>query len=192
MKPEIDNSPIDLPECTLCPRNCRVRRSGGDFGYCRAGMDFNIAAICTHRGEEPVLSGKSGICNIFFTHCNLQCIFCQNHQISRNDISHAEYRRELKQVIEEVEKILESSVTAVGFVSPSHCIRQMTEIIHFLRQRGRKPIFVMNTNAYDKSETLKTLEEEIERLGFQNGWVQEPESAGHYLPDFHRPGIFPE
>lgn len=151
-----------IKECTLCPRNCRAKRFAGELGYCQTGMDFNIASICIHHGEEPVISGKYGICNIFFTHCNLQCLFCQNYQISRNGIDHPEYQMELKEVLKQIEKILDNGIQSVGFVSPSHCIPQMKDIIRALKERGRKPIFVMNTNAYDKKEIIISLKESID------------------------------
>ena len=74
----------ELRACRICPRNCNADRFSNKPGYCKAGASFSISSICIHRGEEPVISGDKGICNIFFTNCNLQCIYCQNHQISCN------------------------------------------------------------------------------------------------------------
>ena len=76
-----------LSECTLCPRECRVNRFEGSGGFCRSDAGLNISSICIHRGEEPAISGPSGICNIFFSGCNLKCIYCQNNEISRNGAS---------------------------------------------------------------------------------------------------------
>ena len=72
-----------LSYCTLCPRECGVNRFDGGTGYCGMDAGMNIASICIHRGEEPAISGPYGICNIFFEGCNLRCIYCQNHDISR-------------------------------------------------------------------------------------------------------------
>ncbi|MBP5645158.1 MAG: hypothetical protein J6W95_04445 [Bacteroidales bacterium] len=69
-------------KCTLCPRGCGVDRAVVQ-GFCRAGREPEIAAVCAHRGEEPPISGRRGICNVFFAHCNLQCVYCQNWQITR-------------------------------------------------------------------------------------------------------------
>ncbi|MBT4513149.1 MAG: radical SAM protein, partial [Chloroflexi bacterium] len=111
-----------------------------------------------HKGEEPVISGADGICNIFFTHCNMQCAFCQNYQISRNNRHAPDHEIGLEDVVTQVENILDTGVNAVGFVSPSHCIPQMEVIIRALESKGRKPVYVFNTNAYDKKETIESLD----------------------------------
>ena len=154
-------APVSQP-CTLCPRRCRADRSAGQFGYCRTGTGFGIGAICVHRGEEPPISGPHGIANVFFTHCNMQCLYCQNHQISRNQGPIIEHALTLDDVVRRIEAALDRGVGAVGFVSPSHCIPQMRAIIGALESRRPKPAFVMNTNAYDTVETLASLEGKID------------------------------
>ena len=72
----------ELSACRICPRECNADRFSSKLGYCKADASFSVSSIFIHKGEEPVISGDKGICNIFFTHCNLQCIYCQNHQIS--------------------------------------------------------------------------------------------------------------
>lgn len=151
-----------LHDCTLCPRECHANRSTRKLGYCQSGMDYGIGSICLHRGEEPIISGKDGICNVFFTRCNMQCRFCQNYQISRNTGTIHEQRLTLDEVIDQIERILDRGATAVGFVSPSHFIPQMMAIIASLIKRGRKATFVMNTNAYDKVKTLAMFEGAID------------------------------
>ncbi|MCK4394368.1 radical SAM protein [Candidatus Bipolaricaulota bacterium] len=146
-----------LHDCTLCPRVCHADRSTSELGYCQSGVGYSIGSICLHHGEEPILSGKNGICNVFFTRCNMQCRFCQNYQISRNNGPIHEQRLTLAGVVDQIERILDRGATSVGFVSPSHFIPQMMAIIASLEQRGRKATFVMNTNAYDKVETLAML-----------------------------------
>lgn len=148
--------------CLICPRACPVDRAGGELGYCRTGDDFAVAAICLHRGEEPPVSGTAGICNVFFAHCNLQCLYCQNYQISRNRSGLIPGLQSLKETVTEIETILDRGALAVGFVSPSHQIPRMREIIRELRDRGRNPAMVMNTNCYDRAETIAELEGEID------------------------------
>ncbi|MGD9948772.1 MAG: radical SAM protein [Desulfobulbus sp.] len=157
-----------LGACTLCPRQCGVDRIGGGRGYCRIGDGLAIASITPHRGEEPVLSGTRGICNVFFGHCNLCCLYCQNVQISRNEIvvKHGDWT--LAQVVDQITAILDTGVDRLGFVSPSHMVLQMVAIIQALHQRGYHPVVVYNSNGYDKVETLRGLEE----------WVDV------YLPDY--------
>jgi putative pyruvate formate lyase activating enzyme len=158
----------DLESCRLCPRNCGKNRLAGDLGTCKAGAGFEIASISVHTGEEPVISGKKGICNVFFSHCNMQCIFCQNYQISGKDCSIKTPERTLYEVVKNIKKILDTGIENLGFVSPSHMVPQMKTIIRALQEDGYFPYIVYNTNAYDKVETLKSLEE----------WVDV------YLPDF--------
>ncbi len=161
--------PLDkLHDCDLCPRECHDDRFTEKLGYCKSDASFNISSICIHKGEEPAISGENGICNIFFTHCNLQCIYCQNYQISDNNISVKLTGIELDVVIRQVTEILDSGINRVGFVSPSHFIPQVKIIIRCIQSLGYKPVWVFNTNGYDKPETLRSLEGMIDV----------------YLPDF--------
>ncbi len=151
-----------LKHCLICPRQCGADRFSEKLGYCQSNASFNIGSICLHRGEEPVIGGESGICNVFFTRCNLQCVYCQNFQISRNHGKIIEHRLELPEIIRNIVRILESGCNTLGFVSPSHHILQMKAIIHALHEIGKNPIIVMNTNAYDRVETLKELEDWVD------------------------------
>jgi len=155
-------------ECRLCPRDCGVNRLLGEEGYCRSDASFTISSICNHMGEEPTISGDRGICNIFFTNCNLQCVFCQNYQISRNTPDYSEYRMDFRRVLLAIADVLRSGMNIIGFVSPGHVIPQVRMIIRALRDLGLDPVFVYNSNGYDKAETLRSLEGMIDV----------------YLPDF--------
>jgi putative pyruvate formate lyase activating enzyme len=146
-----------LSHCTLCPRDCGVNRFEGGTGYCGADAGMNIASICIHRGEEPPISGPEGICNIFFSGCNLHCIYCQNHEISRPDAECGKGSVNYNAALDAIGAILSKGIKAVGFVSPSHVIPQVKAIIRGLNKRGLYPITVYNTNSYDKKETLRSL-----------------------------------
>jgi len=152
--------------CERCPRECRADRADPATGYCRSGAGYEIASICLHRGEEPVISGGRGICNVFFSHCNLQCVYCQNFQISRNDAPAR--RMSLDEAVSAVARLLDEGAGAVGFVSPSHMIAQMRSIVESLRAKGYDPTIVMNTNAYDKAGVIESLADIVDV----------------YLPDF--------
>ncbi len=147
-----------LSNCVLCPRGCGADRFSDRLGYCRTGAGFDIGSICVHKGEEPVISGSAGICNVFFSRCNLQCVYCQNYQISRNQGEIISYPLDLMQVTEKIISIMDTGIDMLGFVSPSHCIMQMKTVIAALHELGRHPAVVMNTNAYDRAETLRELE----------------------------------
>jgi len=119
----------ELRSCNICPRMCNADRFSDRKGYCNAGTEFSISSICIHRGEEPVISGSKGICNVFFTNCNLQCVYCQNHQISFNDNPFAAKRYTLQEVLTEIITCLDAGCEAVGFVSPSHFVPQIKVIV---------------------------------------------------------------
>lgn len=147
-----------LQRCTLCPRDCRVNRLEGERGYCGMDAGLNIASVCLHMGEEPVISGESGICNIFFRGCNLHCIFCQNHEISQPCFTVNKSETELNDVLNQIVRILSEGVNTVGFVSPSHMVPQVKTIINGINTLGYNPVIVYNTNSYDKATTLRSLE----------------------------------
>ncbi len=148
----------ELRNCRFCPRNCNADRLSGKTGYCNSDAGFHISSICNHKGEEPAISGRFGICNVFFSHCNMKCLFCQNHQISQNDRSVVSFRMELDEILERIISILDSGVEAVGFVSPSHFVPHVKIIVQSLNHLGRKPIIIYNTNGYDNLSSIRQLE----------------------------------
>lgn len=132
-----------------------------------------------HHGEEPVFGGEHGICNLFFVHCNLQCIYCQNYEISRNRGRIVGYDLSLEEIVSRIEEILSRGVSHVGFVSPSHMIPQTRAIISALRRRGHAPTFVFNTGGYDRVDTLRGLADEID-VYLPDLKYMDPELAGRY------------
>lgn len=174
-----------LARCTLCPRQCGVDRLVGPTGFCRIDDGLAIAAITRHRGEEPVLCGERGICNVFFGHCNLRCRFCQNVQISRNHTPIKGANWSLAQVVEQIIAILETGINHLGFVSPSHMVVQMVAIIEALHSRGRHPIVVYNSNGYDRVATLRALEGLVD-VYLPDFKYSDTTLAGHYsaAPDY--------
>jgi len=147
-----------LSKCTLCPRECGADRFAGGDGYCRTDAGLNISSICIHRGEEPAISGPSGICNIFFSGCNLNCIYCQNHEISRKGSGRRIHEDNLESVLDSIEEILLKGIKSVGFVSPSHMIPQVKAIIYGIKSRNLNPVMVFNTSSYDEVETIRSLD----------------------------------
>ena len=147
-----------LQNCSLCPRECRVNRFSDSLGYCGTGSGFEIASVVVHKGEEPLIGGEEGICNIFFTGCNLRCLFCQNHQISRPQSFSSSRKMIFKEVLDLIETILSKGINRVGFVSPSHVVPQLKAIIRGLNQRGLNPVTVYNSNGYEKQSVLRSLD----------------------------------
>ena len=151
-----------LASCNICPRNCNINRLNGEIGVCGSNAGFNISSITIHYGEEPAINGKNGICNVFFSRCNLSCIYCQNYQISCNRGEVNEHEMQLAEVVDSIVEKLNQGCHAVGFVSPSHFIPHVKAIIESLRLLGHNPVFVYNTNGYDKVEEIKALEDYID------------------------------
>lgn len=148
----------EFQECRLCPRYCKVDRTRGETGQCGSDAGLRIGSICMHRGEEPVVSGKKGICNVFFSSCSLQCLYCQNYQISnRKPLSHSSYYT-IRAAVDEIVSCLEQGAEAVGFVTPTHLSPWVRAMVEELHRRGHEPVIVYNTSGYENVEVLKGLE----------------------------------
>ncbi len=142
--------------CRLCPRQCGVNRHQQPAGFCQSDDQIRLGAVCVHHGEEPVF-GEQGIVNVFFTHCNLRCSFCQNYQISHGPHPAVEYILTLEETVQAIEKELTPQRQIVGFVSPTHMWPAMVAIIRVLRQRHPRLVTVMNSNGYDQVAMLQAV-----------------------------------
>jgi putative pyruvate formate lyase activating enzyme len=121
---------------------------------------IHISSIVLHRGEEPPISGEKGIVNVFFPSCNMQCVYCQNWEISCRGTEGTVMS--LDEVCDAIIELLPSSENNLGFVSPTHFTLQMVNIVEELRLRGHNPTIIYNTNGYDLPETLRTLEDIVD------------------------------
>lgn len=143
-------------KCNICPRACEADRVVS-LGFCHAGTLPEVASICVHKGEEPPICGEKGICNVFFAHCNLQCIYCQNHDISRGQLaaSNAPSYVGVDAIVDRIAEVLQQTENIVGFVSPTHYAVHIPTIVEALHSRGLFPTTVYNTGGYDSVETLR-------------------------------------
>jgi putative pyruvate formate lyase activating enzyme len=141
--------------CRLCPRKCGVNRIKGERGYCGAGPKPTVAAILSHFGEEPPLVGRGGAGTVFFSRCNLRCVYCQNHQISQGTIGSVVSPESLGQ---QILALQEKGCSTVEPVSPSHHLPALLEALALAVDAGLSLPIVYNTNAYESSETLELLE----------------------------------
>lgn len=144
-----------MKPCNLCPRQCNVDRSKTP-GWCKLDDRIHISSIVIHRGEEPPISGEKGIVNVFFPSCNMQCIYCQNRDISCRVTQGTVMSRD--EVCDVIIDLLPLSENNLGFVSPTHCVLQMISIVEELGKRGHNPTIIYNTNGYDLPETIRSLE----------------------------------
>ena len=140
--------------CQKCPRHCMPPHR-----FC--GADSSIpeaASVYAHTGEEPPLSGHKGISNIFFAHCNLQCLFCQNHEISRSHVSAGNIKlRGVEAIVDSTASMLSQTENIVGLVSATQYSDLIPVIVEALHDRGLYPTIVYNSNGYESIEVLRRI-----------------------------------
>ncbi len=144
-----------LKACLLCPRECGVDRSVGQTGYCRTGVRAVVSSYSPHFGEEDPLVGSRGSGTIFFTHCNLLCLFCQNYEISHLGEGREVRADELARIMLSLQEI---GCHNINFVSPSHVVAQILAALPSAIAGGLKVPLVYNTGGYDSVKTLQLLD----------------------------------
>lgn len=140
-------------ECEICPRRCKVDRKN-QLGFCRAGKKIKIALVSLHKWEEPCLVGKNGAGTIFFSYCNLKCVYCQNYLISHEGFGIEVEIERLAEIFIEQEA---RGAANIELVTPTHYTKQICEAIDIAKRRGLKLPVVWNSNAYENPETLELL-----------------------------------
>ncbi len=149
-----DSLTEDLKDCRLCPRNCGVNRSKGEEGFCKTGRWAVVSSSDLHFGEEPPLVGRGGSGTIFFSRCNLGCIYCQNYSISHL----GEGRKvEAEELASSMISLQNRGAHNINFVTPSHVVPQITEALIIAVENGLRLPLVYNTGGYDKVSTLKEI-----------------------------------
>lgn len=144
-----------LKSCTLCPRNCKVDRLTGETGICKTDEKAYVSSFNAHFGEEDPLVGTHGSGTIFFTHCNLLCIFCQNYDISH--LGHGEETSN-EQLASIMLHLQNNGCHNINFVTPSHVVPQILCAVDIAIHEGLSVPLVYNTGGYDSVQTLKLLE----------------------------------
>lgn len=147
--------------CNACPRGCNVDREVS-LGYCKSPEKFKLARASLHYWEEPCISGKNGSGAIFFSGCNLGCVFCQNYEISHGckgvEVSD-------DKLIDIMKRLVDEGANNINFVNPTHYSLQLLRVL----EKYKPPVpIVYNTSGYDSVETLKMLDGAVDI----------------YLPDF--------
>jgi putative pyruvate formate lyase activating enzyme len=146
-----------LASCECCPRKCHVNRLDGKVGDCRIPADSRVSHTGLHFGEEPPISGTRGSGAIFFTGCNLRCVFCQNYQISQEfERSHSRTLT-TDELASKMLRLQEKGAHNINFVSPSHMIFQMADAIVAAKKTGLVIPVVYNSNGYDSVDALRQI-----------------------------------
>lgn len=142
-------------KCTLCPRECKVNRNKKELGYCKASNKIKIGGYHLHMWEEPILSSQSGSGTIFFSYCNLRCIFCQNYDISHNFIGEEITIDRFSDICLELEKMGASNI---NLVTPTHYIPLIRDGLILAKEKGLSIPIVYNTSGYESVSSLKLLD----------------------------------
>ena len=144
-----------MEKCSLCPRNCGVNRIKGEKGACRTAKDFKVASVNLHYGEEPPVSGEKGSGTIFFTNCNLACVFCQNFPISQlgngNSIT-------TEQLADKMIDLQNKGANNINLVTPTHVYPMAAETIFIAKQKGLTIPVLSNCGGYESKQVLELME----------------------------------
>ena len=141
--------------CEICPRKCHINRLKGEQGYCKLGYLPQVSAFHPHFGEESVLVGRFGSGTIFFTSCNLACVYCQNYEISQLRMGKEVSFEELAKMMIDLQN---RGCHNINLVSPTSHLPAIVKSLALAIDMGLKLPLVYNTNAYDSVKVLKLLD----------------------------------
>ena len=154
-----------LETCNLCIRQCAVNRNKGQLGFCKSTSIIKVARAALHFWEEPCISGKNGSGTVFFSNCNMRCVFCQNSNISYEGLGKEINIERLSEIFLELQF---KGANNINLVTPTHFVPQIIKALDIAKLKGLKLPIIYNTNGYDSLETIKLL----------SGYIDV------YLPDF--------
>jgi len=143
-----------LSSCDICPRNCKVNRLKGEKGYCGADKDMVVYSAFLHHGEEPGISGWEGSGTIFFSGCNLKCIYCQNYKFSHSVTGKRISEVDLAKIMLNLQK---EGAHNINLVTPTHFLPQILGTLTIAFEDGLNIPIVYNTSGYEKEEVIKRL-----------------------------------
>ena len=143
-----------LYKCEICPHKCKVNRNNNEIGRCKSKDTVKIGLYSTHNFEEPCISGKNGSGTVFFSNCNMNCVYCQNYEISQlgkgKEIS-------IENLAEIFLRQQENNVENINLVTPTSYTYQIIEAIKIAKKNGLKLPIIYNTNGYENVNTIKDL-----------------------------------
>jgi putative pyruvate formate lyase activating enzyme len=148
-----------LQICHLCPRRCEVNRPAGETGYCGAGKEMVVYTAFLHHGEEPGISGERGSGTIFFSGCNLKCVYCQNYRFSHTlegtNVSSDDLARIML-------RLQEKGAENINLVTPTHFLPWIMDGLGRAFRQGLALPIVYNTSGYETATTVKLLEDAVD------------------------------
>lgn len=146
---------MNLSKCDICPRKCGVNREKGELGFCKMKDKIKIARYSLHYWEEPIIFGETGSGTIFFSGCNLKCIFCQNYKISSENMGKEISVERLKEICLELQNM---GANNINLVTGTHFLPLIKEALILAKKEGLTIPIVYNTSSYENVESLKEME----------------------------------
>ena len=144
-----------LANCKVCPRDCEVNRLNNEHSVCKTGRKARVGSYAPHYGEEACLRGTNGSGTIFFSLCNLKCVFCQNYDISQDGEGIEVSPEDLAAMMLDLQN---RGCHNINFVTPEHVVPQILEALPLAVQMGLRLPLVYNTGAYDSMESMRMME----------------------------------
>ena len=155
LAPRIEEAYATFEECRLCPRECGVNRLNGEKGFCRATSKLMLYSAHPHFGEEVSLVGRNGSGTIFFSNCNLRCVFCQNWPIAHEGRGKEISDEDLANVMLNLQEI---GCHNINLVTPTHVMPNILNATRIACKKGLSIPLVYNTSGYERDEMLKILD----------------------------------
>jgi len=144
-----------LTSCEICPRRCKVNRLKDELGFCKTGLKAKVCSFMSHHGEEPPISGSKGSGTIFFTNCNMACVYCQNYEFSQLGQGREIQVQEIAEFMLELQGM---GCHNINFVTPTHVMPQILKSLVIAIEKGLNVPLVYNTGGYELPEILKLLD----------------------------------
>ena len=165
-----------LADCTLCPRDCHIDRLANKFAVCKSGRYAVVGSHFPHFGEENCLRGWNGSGTIFFSWCNLRCVFCQNYDISWKGSGQGTRPEDLAAMML---RLQEQGCHNINFVTPEHVVAQILEALPLAIEGGLRLPLVYNTSAYDSLHSIELMDGLVD-IYMPDFKFWDPEMARHY------------
>lgn len=144
-----------LGQCSICPRRCKVNRMKGELGFCKTGFKPKVCSFLPHHGEEPPISGSHGSGTIFFSCCNMACVYCQNYEFSQlgqgNEV-------DLKALADFMLQLQDRACHNINLVTPTHVMPQILQALSMAAKEGLRLPIVYNTSGYELPEIIRLLD----------------------------------
>lgn len=142
-------------KCELCPRSCAVDRSAGARGYCGMSEELFVARVAPHYWEEPCISGENGSGTVFFSGCNLRCVYCQNAKIAAGRVGK---RITIPELANAFLRLQAEGCHNINLVTPSHFVPQIAQALRTAKEQGLVIPIVYNTSSYECEQTLRQMD----------------------------------